>query len=123
MEELRNPERQSVILALIVSVIGFIIFVVPFIIRAVEVYQFFFAYFGIIIFGGGLVYAFFYYRRYKQYTVFLENKDDALIWEYDDEQYTAFIDELSKIQRADSKKRVLILLGIELFVCKCLSVS
>lgn len=114
MEELKNPERQNIILALMAIVFGIIFVLVPFVIQAVAGYQFYFAYFGIIIIGFGLGFSIFYYRRYKQFVVFLEAKDEALVWKYDDEQYTAFIGELNKIQRTGSRKKIWLILATEL---------
>lgn len=116
MEELKNPERQNIVMALIAAVLGTMVVVVPFIIKAVAAYQFYFSYFGIIIIGFGLGFALFYYFRYKKFIAFLEKKDQALVWEYDDDQYTSFIGELNKIQKASSKKKVWLLLGIEIVI-------
>jgi|GEM_PF-876765 len=116
MEELKNPERQNIILALIAVVLGTMVVFVPFVIKAVAAYQFYFSYFGIIIIAFGLGFALFYYFRYKKFITFLEKKDEALVWEYDEDQYTSFIGELNQIQKESSKKKVWLLLGIELVI-------
>lgn len=116
MQELKNPEKQNVILALMAAAIGVIVVLIPVVIKTMVPYQFYFGYFGILIIVFGLGYALFSYRRYKQFIAFLENKDESLFWEYNDEQYTAFVSELNKIQRADSKKKILLLVGIELVI-------
>lgn len=116
MEEIKNPERQNITLALLASVLGIMVIIAPFVIKAVVAYQFYFVYFGIVIIVFGLWFAFYYYRRYKQFITLLEKKDEALYWAYEDEQYTGFIGELKKIQKNTSKKKVWILLGIELVI-------
>ncbi|KNZ42344.1 hypothetical protein [Acetobacterium bakii] len=116
MEHIINPEKQNIIFALLAAVLGIIVTIIPFVIVTVAAYQFYFAYFGIVIIVFALGFAFFYFRRYKQFDSFLEKKDEALIWKYEEEQYTAFIGELNKIQKTSSKKKVWILLGIELVI-------
>ncbi|HEY5555657.1 hypothetical protein [Acetobacterium sp.] len=116
MQELKNPEKQNIILALIAAAIGVIVVFIPFAIKILAPFQFYFGYFGILIIVFGLGYAIFSYRRYKQFIAFSENKDEALVWEYNDGQYTAFVSELTKIQRAGSKKKILLFLGIELVI-------
>jgi len=116
MEQIINPEKQNIIFALLAAVLGIIVTLIPLVIVAVAAYQFYFAYFGIVIIVFALGFALYYYSRFKQFIAFLEKKDDALIWEYEEEQYTTFIGELNKIQKTSSKKKVWVLLGIELVI-------
>ncbi|WP_373482870.1 hypothetical protein [Acetobacterium sp.] len=116
MLEIKNPEKQNIILALIVAVLGVVIIFVPFVIRAVGLYQFYFTYAGVVIIIFSLGYAIFFYRRYRQFEAFLEKKEEALIWEYDEAQYEGFIGELNEIQKNSEKKKIWILLGIELAI-------
>ncbi|MGV8905239.1 MAG: threonine/serine exporter family protein [Acetobacterium sp.] len=114
MEDLKNPERQNIALALIVFGLGIIVALVPFVIKAVAVYQFYFGYFGIMMIAFGIGFSIFYYRRFKQFVRFSEEQDDALIWQYGEKQYTDFISELNKIQQQSSKKRAWSILAIVL---------
>jgi hypothetical protein len=116
MLEIKNPEKQNIILSLIVAVLGVVIIFVPFVIKAVGIYQFYFSYAGVVIIVFSLGYAIFFYRRYRQFEAFMEKKDEALIWEYDEAQYEGFIGELNEIQKNSEKKKIWILLGIELVI-------
>lgn len=116
MLEIKNPEKQNIILSLIVAVLGVVIIFVPFVIKAVGIYQFYFTYAGVVIIVFSLGYAFFFYRRYRQFEAFMEKKDEALVWEYDEAQYEGFIGELNEIQKNSEKKKIWILLGIELVI-------
>jgi uncharacterized membrane protein YjjP (DUF1212 family) len=116
MLEIKNPEKQNIILSLIVAVLGVVIIFVPFVIKAVGIYQFYFSYAGVVIIVFSLGYAIFFYRRYRQFEAFMEKKDEALIWEYDEVQYEGFIGELNEIQKNSEKKKIWILLGIELVI-------
>ncbi|MBU4439390.1 MAG: hypothetical protein L6276_07620 [Acetobacterium sp.] len=116
MLEIKNPEKQNIIIALIVAVLGVAIIFVPFMITAVAIYQFYFTYAGVVIIGFSIGYAVFFFLRYRQFEAFLEKKDEALVWEYDNEQYEGFIGELNKIQKNSEKKKIWILLGIELVI-------
>lgn len=116
MLEIKNPEKQNIILSLIVAVLGVVIIFVPFVIKAVGIYQFYFSYAGVVIIVFSLGYALFFYRRYRQFEAFMEKKDEALVWEYDEAQYEGFIGELNEIQKNSEKKKIWILLGIELVI-------
>lgn len=116
MLEIKNPEKQNIILSIIVAVLGVAIIFVPFVIKTVGIYQFYFTYAGVVIIVFSLGYAIFFYWRYRQFEDFMENKDDALIWEYDEAQYEGFIGELNEIQKNSEKKKIWILLGIELVI-------
>jgi len=116
MLEIKNPEKQNIIIALIVAVLGVVIIFVPFVIKAVEIYQFYFTYASVVIIIFSIGYAIYFYWRYRQFEAFLEKKDEALIWEYDEAQYEGFIGELNEIQKNSEKKKILILLGIELVI-------
>nr|WP_320024987.1 hypothetical protein [uncultured Acetobacterium sp.] len=116
MLEIKNPEKQNIIIALIVAVLGVAIIFVPFMITAVAIYQFYFTYAGVVIIGFSIGYAVFFFLRYRQFETFLEKKDEALVWEYDKEQYEGFIGELNKIQKNSEKEKIWILLGIELVI-------
>jgi len=116
MLEIKNPEKQNIILALIVAVLGVVIIFVPFVIKAVGIYQFYFTYAGVVIIVFSLGYAIFFYRRYRQFEAFMEKKDEALVWEYEDAQYEGFIGELNEIQKNSEKKKIWILLAIELVI-------
>lgn len=116
MLEIKNPEKQNIIFALIVAVLGVAIIFVPFVIKAVGIYQFYFTYAGVVIIVFSLGYALYFYRRYRQFEAFMEKKDEALIWEYEEAQYEGFIGELNQIQKNAEKKKIWILLGIELVI-------
>ncbi|MEO1816622.1 MAG: hypothetical protein ABGU93_13670 [Acetobacterium sp.] len=116
MLEIKNPEKQNIIFALIVAVLGVAIIFVPFVIKAVGIYQFYFTYAGVVIIAFSLGYALYFYRRYRQFEAFMEKKDEALIWEYEEAQYEGFIGELNQIQKNAEKKKIWILLGIELVI-------
>lgn len=112
MMEIKNPEKQSIMLALIAAVLGIVIIFVPFIVKTMAIYQFYFTYAGVVMIVFSLGYAVFFYRRYRQFEVFLAKKDEALVWEYEEELYVGFIGELNQIQKNSEKKKVWILLGI-----------
>jgi hypothetical protein len=114
MLEIKNPEKQNIVLSLIAAVLGVVIIFIPVIIKAVEIYQFYFSYAGVVMIIFAVGYAIYFYRRYRQFEAFMEKKDEALIWEYDETQYIGFIGELNKIQKNSEKKKIWILLGIEL---------
>ncbi len=116
MLEIKNPEKQNMMLSLIVAVLGAVIIFVPFVIKAVSIYQFYFTYAGVVVIVFSLGYAIYYYRRYREFEAFMEKKDEALIWEYDEAQYVGFIGELNEIQKNSEKKKIWILLGIELVI-------
>ncbi|MDD3307571.1 MAG: hypothetical protein PHO29_10835 [Acetobacterium sp.] len=116
MLEIKNPEKQNIILALIVTVLGVVIIFVPFVIKTVAIYQFYFSYAGVVVISFSLGYAIYFYRRYRQFDIFMGKKDEALIWEYDEVQYEGFIGELNEIQKHSEKKKIWILLGIELVI-------
>ncbi|URN83529.1 hypothetical protein [Acetobacterium wieringae] len=116
MLEIKNPEKQNIIIALIVAVLGIAIIFVPFVIKAVVSYQFYFTYVGVVIIVFSLGYAIFFYRRYRQFEAFMAKKDEALVWEYDEAQYEGFIGELNQIQKNSEKKKIWVLLGIELVI-------
>lgn len=116
MLEIKNPEKQNIIIALIVAVLGIAIIFVPFVIKAVVSYQFYFSYVGVVIIVFSLGYAIFFYRRYRQFETFIAKKDEALVWEYDEAQYEGFIGELNQIQKNSEKKKIWVLLGIELVI-------
>ncbi|WKY47183.1 hypothetical protein Q5O24_12560 [Eubacteriaceae bacterium ES3] len=112
MEEIKNPLRTNIIAAIIGALAGVCLIVAPMIIEVFRIYQFYFAYFGIIIIIFAIGFFIFYQKRSQQFKKFLEQRDDLLNWEYDDDQYTGFIGELNAMQRAANKKRVWILLLI-----------
>ncbi|AWW28112.1 hypothetical protein ACIZ62_14150 [Acetobacterium carbinolicum] len=116
MLEIKNPEKQNMMLSLIVAVLGAVIIFIPFVIKAVSIYQFYFTYAGVVVIVFSLGYAIYYYRRYREFEAFMEKKDEALIWEYDEAQYVGFIGELNEIQKNSEKKKIWILLGIELVI-------
>lgn len=116
MLEIKNPEKQNIMLSLIVAVLGAVIIFIPFVIKAVSIYQFYFTYAGVVVIVFSLGYAIYYYRRYREFEAFMEKKDEALIWEYDEAQYVGFIGELNEIQKNSEKKKIWILLGIELVI-------
>jgi hypothetical protein len=116
MLEIKNPEKQNIMLSLIVAVLGAVIIFIPFVIKAVSIYQFYFTYAGVVVIVFSLGYAIYYYRRYREFEAFMEKKDEALIWEYDEAQYVGFIGELNEIQKNSEKKKIWILLGIELAI-------
>ncbi len=116
MLEIKNPEKQSVILSLIVAVLGAVIIFVPFVIKAVGIYQFYFTYAGVVVIVFSLGYAIYFYQRYRHFEAFMEKKEEALIWEYDEAQYEGFIGELNEIQKNSEKKKIWILLAIELVI-------
>lgn len=116
MLEIKNPEKQSVILSLIVAVLGVVIIFVPFVIKAVGIYQFYFTYAGVVVIVFSLGYAIYFYQRYRHFEAFMEKKEEALIWEYDEAQYEGFIGELNEIQKNSEKKKIWILLAIELVI-------
>lgn len=116
MLEIKNPEKQNIVLSLIAAVLGVVIIFIPVIIKAVEIYQFYFTYAGVVMIIFAVGYAIYFYRRYRQFEAFMEKKDEALIWEYDEAQYVGFIGELNKIQKNSEKKKIWILLGIELAI-------
>lgn len=116
MLEIKNPEKQNIVLSLIAAVLGVVIIFIPVIIKAVEIYQFYFTYAGVVMIIFAIGYAIYFYRRYRQFEAFMEKKDEALIWEYDEAQYVGFIGELNKIQKNSEKKKIWILLGIELAI-------
>lgn len=116
MLEIKNPEKQNIVLSLIAAVLGVVIIFIPVIIKAVEIYQFYFTYAGVVMIIFAIGYAIYFYRRYRQFEAFMEKKDEALIWEYDEAQYIGFIGELNKIQKNSEKKKIWILLGIELAI-------
>ncbi|MGL4606295.1 MAG: hypothetical protein ACRCU3_02415 [Eubacteriaceae bacterium] len=116
MEGIRNPEKQKIVLSLLGSILGLMLIFVPNVITFVAAYHFYFVYFGIVIILFGLGFALFYYKRLKDFNRFLEQKDQFLIWEYEEEHYTNFIGELNQIQKNVSKKKVWTLLGIELVI-------
>ncbi|MDO9493146.1 hypothetical protein [Acetobacterium sp.] len=116
MLEIKNPEKQSIILSLIVAVLGVVIIFVPFVIKAVGIYQFYFTYAGVVVIVFSLGYTIYFYQRYRHFEAFMEKKDEALIWEYDEAQYEGFIGELNEIQKNSEKKKIWILLAIELVI-------
>ena len=116
MLEIKNPEKQNIIFALIVAVLGVAIIFVPFVIKAVAIYQFYFTYAGVVIIVFSLGYTIYYYRRYHQFEAFIEKKDQALVWDYEEAQYEGFIGELNEIQKNAEKKKIWILLAIELVI-------
>ncbi|MBI4855808.1 MAG: hypothetical protein HY818_03580 [Acetobacterium woodii] len=116
MLEIKNPEKQNIIISLIVAVLGVAIIFIPFVITAVASYQFYFTYAGVVIIGFSIGYAVFFFLRYRQFETFLEKKDEALVWEYDEDLYVGFIGELNKIQKNSEKEKIWILLGIELVI-------
>lgn len=116
MLEIKNPEKQNIIIALLVAVLGVAIIFIPFVITAVASYQFYFMYAGVVVIGFSIGYAVFFFLRYRQFERFLEKKDEALVWEYDEDQYVGFIGELNKIQKNSEKEKIWILLGIELVI-------
>ncbi|AFA47886.1 YidH family protein [Acetobacterium woodii] len=116
MLEIKNPEKQNVMLALIVAALGVVTIFVPFVIKTLAIYQFYFSYAGVVIIVFSLGYSIYFYRRYRQFERFIEKKDESLVWEYDDDQYVAFIKELNEIQKNSEKKKIWILLGIELVI-------
>jgi uncharacterized membrane protein YidH (DUF202 family) len=116
MLEIKNPEKQNIILSVIVAVLGVVIIFIPFVIKAVGIYQFYFTYAGVVIIVFSLGYAIFFYRRYLQFEAFMEKKDEALIWEYEEAQYEGFIGELNEIQKNSEKKKIWVLLAIELVI-------
>lgn len=85
-------------------------------IKAVAIYQFYFTYAGVVIIVFSLGYTIYYYRRYHQFEAFIEKKDQALVWEYEEAQYEGFIGELNEIQKNAEKKKIWILLAIELVI-------
>ncbi len=116
MLEIKNPEKQKVVLALIAAVLGVAIIFIPFVIKAVAAYQFYFSYAGVVIIGFSIAYAIYFYWRSRQFEAFMEKKDEALIWEYNEAQYEGFIGELNQLQKNAEKKKIWILLGIELVI-------
>ena len=46
MLEIKNPEKQNMMLSLIVAVLGAVIIFIPFVIKAVSIYLFYFTYAG-----------------------------------------------------------------------------
>jgi len=116
MLEIKNPEKQNIMIALLVAVLGIVIILVPFVIESLASYSFYYIYIGVLVVLISLGYSVFYYKRYRQFDAFLEKKDTALVWEYDEVKYTAFVGELSKLQRNADKKKVWILLGLELII-------
>lgn len=116
MLEIKNPEKQNVMLALIVAALGVVTIFVPFIIKTLAIYQFYFSYAGVVIIVFSIGYSIYFYRRYRQFERFIAKKDESLVWEYDEDQYVAFIKELNEIQKNSEKKKIWILLGIELII-------
>lgn len=116
MEEIKNPEKQNIILALGAAIIGFILIFVPYGIKALIAYHFYFVYFGIVIIAFGLGFALFHFKRYKQFDAFLEKKDECLVFDYDEDYYLGFIGELNTIQSNANKKNIYFLLAIELVI-------
>ncbi|MBC3887074.1 hypothetical protein GH810_01930 [Acetobacterium paludosum] len=123
MSEIKNPEKQNVLISLIVAVLGIVIILVPFVIASLASYSFYFIYFGVLVILVAIGYSVFYYRRYRQFNAFLEKKDESLVWEYDEAKYRAFVGELSKLQRNADKKKVWILLGLELIIAILMTVT
>jgi hypothetical protein len=116
MEKIQNPEKQSVMLTFVGMVLGVIVIIIPFIFKSIAIYQFYFTYVGIVIIIFAIGFWIYFSRRLKQCDVFLENKDQALVWEYEEQEYKAFVGELTTLQKTSSKKKVWILLGIELVI-------
>lgn len=116
MVEIKNPERQNFVLALIIAVLGAVIIFVPFFIETLASYQFYFTYVGVVVILFSIGYAAYYFWRYRQFEKFMAKNDDALIWEYDEAHYEGFIGELNQIQKNAEKQKIWILLGIELAI-------
>lgn len=116
MLEIKNPEKQNMILALVAAVLGIIVIAIPFFIASMAIYQFYFIYCGVIAVIIALGYCYSFYRRYREFNALLEKQSEALVWQYDEAQYTAFIGEMNTIQKASDKKQVWMLLGIELII-------
>ena len=116
MLEIKNPEKQNIVLALIAAILGIIVIAVPFVFASMAVYNFYFIYCGAIVVIIALGYGYSFYRRYREFNAFLEKQDQALVWEYDEAQYTSFIGEMNSIQKTSDKKQVWMLLGIELII-------
>lgn len=116
MGEIKNPEKQNIMFALGSAVIGFILMFVPYGIGVLRAYHFYFVYFGIVIIGFGLAFALLYFKRYREFTAFLEKKEECIIFNYDEAYYLGFIGELNTIQKNASKKNVYFLLAIELVI-------
>jgi signal transduction histidine kinase len=112
MEELKNPLKINMTASLIGALAGVCLILVPMLITAISLYQFYFVYFGIIVIIFALGMFMFYRKRSRQFTEFIARKDQLLNWEYEEVQYTEFIGELNQLQRASNKKRIGILLLI-----------
>jgi len=123
MLEIKNPEKQNIVLSLMAAVLGIIVIAVPFIFASMAVYNFYFIYCGAIVVIIALGYGYSFYRRYREFNAFLEKQDQALVWEYDEAQYTSFIGEMNSIQKTSDKKQVWILLGIELIIAILLALT
>lgn len=61
---------------------------------------------------GGIIFALFYFKRYKAFENFIKSDAEKIRWEYDDALYESFIGELNAIQKKASKKKFFILLAI-----------
>ncbi|MDP2843718.1 MAG: hypothetical protein Q8O06_08820, partial [Acetobacterium sp.] len=70
MLEIKNPEKQNIVLSLIAAVLGVVIIFIPVIIKAVEIYQFYFTYAGVVMIIFAVGYAIYFYRRYRQFEAF-----------------------------------------------------
>ncbi|WKY43791.1 hypothetical protein Q5O14_14300 [Eubacteriaceae bacterium ES2] len=112
MEEFKNPLKINMTVSLIGVLAGVCLILVPMLITAISLYRFYFVYFGIIVIIFALGMFMFYRKRSRQFTEFLERRDQLLNWEYDEKQYTEFIGDLNQMQRASNKKRIGILLLI-----------
>lgn len=112
MEEIRNPIKQKIILTYIGVAFGIVLILAPMIISLFKIYQFYFVYAGVVVIGFSIGFYIFYSKRSQQFKKLIEEKEEYLVWSYDDDQYLEFVGELSKLQRTANRKTVLILIAI-----------
>ena len=112
MNDIQNPLKLNIILSLVASILGILVVFVPGMVADIGPYQFYCNYFGIILIAGGILFALFYFKRYKAFESFMKSDEEKICWEYDDALYESFIGELNAIQKKASKQNFFILLAI-----------
>lgn len=115
MNDIQNPLKLNIILSLVASVLGVLVVFVPGMVADIGPYQFYCNYFGIILIAGGIIFALFYFKRYKAFENFIKSDAEKIRWEYDDALYESFIGELNAIQKKPVKRSFLYCWRLSLF--------
>lgn len=79
MNDIQNPLKLNIILSLVASVLGVLVVFVPGMVADIGPYQFYCNYFGIILIAGGILFAVFYFKRYKAFESFMKSDEEKSV--------------------------------------------